>query len=69
MPLTDPRSQAVRRTPEELVEHLNSFELEMKFSWSTTHPDRDRGWLEAYLIRMRALHPEKLSPLADLTAA
>ena len=28
-----------------------------------THPDRFRGWLEAYLIRQRAAHPERLAPL------
>jgi hypothetical protein len=27
------------------------------------HPDQARGWLEAYMIRRRALHPEKLPPL------
>jgi len=27
------------------------------------HPDRTRGWLEAYLVRARAPHPERLSPL------
>ena len=27
------------------------------------HPDTSRGWLEAYLIRARAPHPEKLAPL------
>jgi len=32
MGLVDIRSQAQRRTPEELVEHLKSFELELKFS-------------------------------------
>lgn len=28
------------------------------------NPDKARGWLEAYLIRARAPHPEKLPPLA-----
>ncbi len=28
------------------------------------HPDKTRGWLEAYLIRRRALKPEKLPPLS-----
>jgi xylose isomerase len=28
------------------------------------HPDRARGWLEAYMIRARASHPERLAPLA-----
>src|ERR687886_1793234 len=32
MPLRDLRDQAKRRSPEELVEHLSSFELDLKFS-------------------------------------
>lgn len=32
MALADLRTQATRRTPEELLNHLNSFELELKFS-------------------------------------
>jgi xylose isomerase len=34
--------------------------------WATEHPDKARGWLEAYLIRARAAHPEKLAPLPAL---
>lgn len=34
--------------------------------WAVTHPDRARGWLEAYLIRVRASHPERLPPLPPL---
>ena len=34
--------------------------------WATEHPDKARGWLEAYLIRTRAAHPEKLAPLPPL---
>jgi xylose isomerase len=30
---------------------------------SLERPDRSPGWLEAYLLRARAAHPEKLSPL------
>ena len=26
-------------------------------------PDKFRGWLEAYMVRARAPHPERLSPL------
>ncbi len=37
-----------------------------KVIWSTLHPDKARGWLEGYLIRTRALHPERLSPLPNL---
>ena len=32
MPLPDLRNQAVRRSPDELVRHLNAFELDLKFS-------------------------------------
>ncbi len=31
-----------------------------------THPDQARGWLEAYLIRARAPHPQRLPPLPKL---
>ncbi len=31
--------------------------------WAHEHPDRARGWLEAYLVRARAPHPERLAPL------
>jgi xylose isomerase len=31
--------------------------------FATNHPDKARGWLEAYLVRMRALHPDRLPPL------
>ncbi len=32
MPLMDLREQSIRRSPEELVEHLDSFELDLKFT-------------------------------------
>lgn len=31
--------------------------------YATNHPDQARGWLEAYLIRARAAHPDRLPPL------
>lgn len=34
--------------------------------WATEHPDRARGWLEAYLIRARAPRPDRLGPLPPL---
>ncbi len=34
--------------------------------WATAHPDRARGWLEAYLIRQRASRPDRLSALPPL---
>ena len=32
--------------------------------YAQMNPDKARGWLEAYLTRARAPHPERLSPLA-----
>ena len=37
-----------------------------KILWATEHPEKARGWLEAYLIRVRASHPEKLGPMPAL---
>jgi xylose isomerase len=34
--------------------------------WAGDHPDRARGWLEAYLIRRRAARPDRLGPLTGL---
>lgn len=31
--------------------------------YSHLHPDKARGWLEAYLVRARAPHPDRLPPL------
>ncbi len=42
MPLVDLRDQAVRRAPDDLVRHLESFELDLKFSagvWFFSPPD------------------------------
>jgi xylose isomerase len=35
-------------------------------TYAIEHPEKARGWLEAYLIRARSLHPEKLPPLQPL---
>ena len=34
--------------------------------YAVNHPDKARGWLEAYLVRARAKHPEKLGPMPPL---
>lgn len=34
--------------------------------YANTHPDKARGWLEAYLVRARAPHPDRLPPLPPL---
>lgn len=47
------------------AERIESLDHE-KVLFAAEHPDKARGWLEAYLIRMRALHPEKLGPLPAL---
>ena len=31
--------------------------------YAVNNPDKARGWLEAYLVRMRAMRPERLGPL------
>jgi xylose isomerase len=46
-------------------DRINSLDHEQVI-WATSHPDQARGWLEAYLIRKRAMHPEKLAPLPPL---
>jgi xylose isomerase len=63
-----PVEQAVRNCMDALRaanDRVNSLDHE-KVIWATTHPDKARGWLEAYLIRMRAMHPENLPPLKGL---
>ncbi|MFB0534409.1 MAG: TIM barrel protein [Anaerolineae bacterium] len=63
-----PVEQAVRNCMDALRaanDRVNSLDHE-KVIWATTHPDKARGWLEAYLIRMRALHPKNLPPLEEL---
>ncbi len=49
-------------------DRINSLDHE-SIIWATEHPEKSRGWLEAYLIRRRAMHPEKLSPLPSLKSA
>ncbi|MGB8648504.1 MAG: TIM barrel protein [Anaerolineae bacterium] len=46
-------------------DRINELDHE-KVLWATEHPDRARGWIEAYLIRARAAHPERLSPLPEM---
>lgn len=43
-------------------DRINALDHE-KIIYSTTHPDKNRGWLEAYLIRARAPKPDMLPPL------
>lgn len=43
-------------------DRINSLDHE-SLIWASEHPDKARGWIEAYLVRARAPHPEKLAPL------
>jgi hypothetical protein len=68
MALIDIREQALRNCMDALRaanDRVNSLDHE-KVIWATMHPDKARGWLEAYLIRMRALRLENLPPLMEL---
>jgi hypothetical protein len=46
-------------------DRINSLDHEA-ILYATRHPDKARGWLEAYLIRARAAHPDRLPPLPPL---
>jgi xylose isomerase len=47
------------------ADRINALDHEQVI-WATTHPDRARGWLEAYLIRQRAPAGARLAPLPPL---
>ncbi len=60
-----PVQQALRNSMDALRaanERINSLD-HAKIVECTLNPSRCRGWLEGYLIRARALHPEKLPEL------
>ena len=62
-----PVQQALRNSMDALRaanERINSLD-HAKIVECTLNPSRCRGWLEGYLIRARALHPEKLPELPD----
>lgn len=46
-------------------DRINSLDHE-SLVWASEHPDKARGWIEAYMVRARAPHPEKLAPLAKV---
>ncbi len=43
-------------------DRINSLDHE-SIIWASEHPEQARGWIEAYMVRARAMHPEKLPPL------
>ncbi|MGQ9626195.1 MAG: TIM barrel protein [Anaerolineae bacterium] len=63
-----PVEQAIKNCMDALRaanDRINNLDHE-KVIWATMHPDKARGWLEAYLIRMRARNPNILPPLLEL---
>lgn len=63
-----PVEQAIKNCMDALRaanDRINNLDHE-KVIWATMHPDKARGWLEAYLIRMRARNPNILPPLPEL---
>jgi len=46
-------------------ERINELDHE-SIIYAVNHPDTTRGWIEAYLVRARALYPEKLPPLSPV---
>lgn len=49
-------------------DRINSLDHEQILA-AYAHPDQARGWLEAYLVRARALHPDRLPPLPRIKLA
>jgi len=63
-----PVEQALRNSMDALQvanDRINEMDHE-KVLWSTMHPDKGAGWLEAYLIRQRAPSASELPPLPEL---
>jgi xylose isomerase len=48
------------------IDRINDIDDESVI-WAANNPDKARGWIEAYLLRARTTHPEKLAPLTPLT--
>lgn len=46
-------------------DRVNELDYE-QIVYAANHPDTSRGWIEAYLIRARAAHPERLPALSRL---
>ena len=48
-------------------DRINGLDHE-KIVQSTAVPEKNRGWLEAYLIRVRASNPDALGPMVEFEA-
>ena len=63
-----PPEVAIRNSIDALraaADRINHLDHE-RIVWAIEHPDRARGWLEAYLIRQRARTPDVLPTLWEL---
>ena len=47
------------------IDRINELD-HASIAYAVNHPDKARGWIEAYLVRARAKYPEKLHPLPPL---
>ncbi|MDP8223496.1 MAG: TIM barrel protein [Candidatus Lernaella stagnicola] len=66
-PERQPIEQAIRNSIDAIRaanDRINEYDHEAVI-WATMNPHRDRGWLEAYLIRQRAPYPDRLPPLPN----
>jgi xylose isomerase len=43
-------------------DRINSLDHE-SLVWASEHPDKARGWIEAYMVRARAMDAERLPPM------
>src|SRR5690606_6950147 len=60
-----PPEEAVRASIEAIraaCDRINELDHE-SLVWAAEHPDQARGWVERYLVRARAPHPERFEPL------
>ena len=63
-----PPEEAVRGPIEAIraaCDRINELDHE-SLVWAAEHPDQARGWVERYLVRARAPHPERFEPLPRL---
>lgn len=63
-----PPEEAVRASIEAIraaCDRINELDHE-SLVWAVEHPDQARGWVERYLVRARAPHPERFEPLPRL---
>ena len=48
-----------------VTDRINSLDHET-LVWASEHPNKARGWIEAYMVCARAMNPAKLPALGKL---